>query len=297
MTGAPPDEYRYVRGCVNVVASQLKSVGAHCEVEARLGRVLLDESTGRSYFRPGVDEDFAARLLCELETSDVWSETTPWVQSIDRFYLLPTGLEARTTTSVPYKCGQDVIADPPTYKISHIIKTVVSSKNFKWGDGSGRRDGVEKKVPAGVGVAGGAAPATDDAPMTPIAPYDIRVSVKREEPVFATELQERVDDLNMVRVKHRKQFLYTSTGEDKPSWSIDITLVWQSHTFLDAIEALQQGVTPSYEVEVECMRPLETLRRKGADTTALSLLLKTADLFLSTGLVTPGHVLQSASDK
>lgn len=263
------NRFPHVAAAVPKVTAQLRAVHtqktpATCEVEARLGRTVTDEATGRRYFRTGVDEGFVAKLLCVLATSDAFSVQTPWIQSVDRFYLLPSGLQVRTTTTVPYVEGQDVIAKPPKYDVTHMIKTGISSGTYVW-------DGAE----------GGDAP----------PPYEVRVSVKNEEPVFATELQERVDELDLVRVKHRKTFGYTPKGEDKPVWNIDVTMVWQRPSHLEAMAALQAGEPPTYEVEVECTRPAEFIRRRGCETVALSLLLKVADLFTVTKTIGPDPAL------
>jgi hypothetical protein len=238
-----------------------KVMPVHCEVEARLGRTVVNEATGHSYFKSGVDEAFAAQLLCALEESPL--PRTPWIQHTDHFYLLPTGLQVRTTSHVPYEEGQDLVADPPKFVVNHTIKTVVSSGTYHWRGG-----------PA----------ATEECP----APYEIRVSLKNEEPVFDSELQERVDELNLVRVKQRRTFMHTSKDDTAPTWNIDVTLVWQSDTYLGAMEALQSGATPLYEVEVECVRPVEYIRRRTVDVAALSLLLKTLDLFHACGQACPG---------
>ena len=285
-TSSVAAKYPHVAHVVPAVAAQLKLVAAQklparCEVEARLGRTITNEATGSSYFRSGVDEEFAAKLLCALETSDV--PRTPWIQYIDRFYLLPSGLQVRTTTHVPYVEGQDVHATPPAYVIEHVIKTVVSTKTYKWA----RTSGV-------VDEEGGVASASV---TTPTIPYEVRVSLKNEEPVFEEELQERVDDLDLVRVKHRKTFAYTSKGESSPTWNIDVTLVWQRDTFLEAMAAVEAGDTPVYEVEVECIRASDHIRKRGLDTAALSLLLKATDLFTAVGFgpTELGYTLQESN--
>lgn len=63
-----------------------------CEFELRLGRY-VDGS-----FITGVDAIFAGALLCKLETSTAWTEKTPWTQIVDRFFLLPSGLQVRTSS-------------------------------------------------------------------------------------------------------------------------------------------------------------------------------------------------------
>lgn len=63
-----------------------------CEFELRLGRY-VDGS-----FITGVDAVFAGALLCKLETSTAWTQKTPWTQIVDRFFLLPSGLQVRTSS-------------------------------------------------------------------------------------------------------------------------------------------------------------------------------------------------------
>jgi hypothetical protein len=77
--------------------------------------------------------------------------------------------------------------------------------------------------------------------------------------------------------------------------------VWSAPTYLDALRALQSNATPTYEVEVECLRSqggASRVKGASADTVALSLLLKVADLFAAqptagadvTATLAAGHV-------
>ena len=68
----------------------------YCEFELRLGQ----HKAGDDSFVSGVDAAFIGALLCKLETSSVWSETTPWTQIVDRFFLLPSGLQVCSSSQM-----------------------------------------------------------------------------------------------------------------------------------------------------------------------------------------------------
>jgi hypothetical protein len=165
----------------------------------------------------------------------------PWTQTIDRFYLLPSGLQARTSTSVA-KPGPDAPTGTlPKYHVSHVIKTPIAQVVLHTGTS-----------------------------------FDARVSVKQEEPVFEEELPDRVDELNLVRFKQRRSFQYV----DAPGWVVDVTLVWQKPTYTQAETALHYGETPIYEIELECVSPAAMITASSPEVITLHLLLKTLDLLL-----------------
>jgi hypothetical protein len=110
----------------------------------------------------------------------------------------------------------------------------------------------------------------------------VRISVMHDEPVFAEELQERVDEMTRVDVKQRRSFCYTPRGEEKPVWAIDATLVWRKPTYMDAVLSMKNREAPLYMVELRCIQPMEYLTRLGHaayEHLALNCLLKVADLF------------------
>lgn len=225
-----------------------------CELEARIGMVSVGDNH-RTRFNSGADMSFVSRVLCKLETSTAWTDKTDWMQQVDRFYLLPSGLQARTTTeTVP-----GVSPDAPRSAITHIIKSDIGNVDLKW-------EGASAKT----------LHTSDDGDV-----YNIRVSLKQEEPVFEDELQDRVDDLHVVRLKHRKTFKYTPQYTDRVMWNVDVTQLYQAPTFVEVVAALREGTIHRYELEVECQNPYEHLRQNGFNHAMLaaSLLLKAADMF------------------
>lgn len=259
-----------------------------CEFEMRLGQ------NGKGGFTPGVDAHFVGALLCKLETSPAWSEITPWTQIVDRFYLLPSGLQVRTSSQaarfnpdtekdarvVPeYEEEEEMYSDDESeedmedeeersmdtpdsnfsYETSHVIKTAIAHVDLKWISTEDKdilrsRDGTV---------------------------YGMRIGLKQEAPVFEDELQECVEETNTVRIKQRRSFRYTPHGKDRVQWAIEVTQVWQSATYTDAMACLRRGDEPRYEVEIECLDVYDYLKSLGGDTKRLSLsiLLKAADLF------------------
>ena len=257
-----------------------------CEFEMRLGKL-----TAGGGFEPGVDAAFVGSLLCKLETSKAWTEVTPWTQIVDRFYLLPSGLQVRTSSQATllspastdgidddeddedelYAVGADSDDDSKdaaanvtkvvySYETSHIIKTSIAHVDLKWDNADACADFLNGK----------------DGTV-----YGMRVALKHEAPVFEDELQECVEETNTVRIKQRRSFRYTPAGKDRVQWSIDITQVWQSAAYTDAMECLRRGDEPKYEVEIECIDVHDCVRSANGDSrrVALSMLLKIADLF------------------
>lgn len=212
---------------------------AHLEFEARLGRIVASPD-GTRRFVAGVSAACMARLLAAMETSDAWLSATPWTQSVDRFYELPSGKSVRTSTTV----ASD--RDAPELHIEHVTKTDLAHVDLTW---SG--DAVDA--------------------------YDVRVSLKEEAPL-TEEVPVRVDNVRMVRIKQRRSFIYSD--DMVPLWSFDFTLVWRAETYLDALAALKTNTGTLYEVEIECLRPHDYLRKhKSTDVLALDLLLKVSDIF------------------
>ena len=264
--------FPHIAPCIEPVSSLIRQIpkmkrSQFCELEARIG-IGCRGPAGEFSFKSGVEDDtsFISRVLCKLETSDAWKSTTDWVEQVDRYYLLPSGLEVRTTTeSVSDKDG---IA---RCVVSHAIKTNVGHVDMVW-DASDPRS----------------LSSTGDGTI-----LSIRVSVKQEEPAFEDELQDRVDDLHVVRIKQRKSFVYCS--KDKGEWSVDATQVYQAATHSDADSLLREGMVSSYELEVECKNAMEHLKAcdNDYDRVAASLLLKIADMFE----LTPGPRLASTTNR
>jgi hypothetical protein len=247
------------------------------ELEARLGRVVVD-GAGRRRFVPGVTPEYMARLLALLEASPAWHDTQPWTHAVDRLYTLPSGVKVRTTTSVARRNG-----GPPQLHVSHVTKTAVAHVDLRWRTTTAAAASSVLHVDRSAGV------------------FDVRVSLKDETVVPEAELPVRTDATTLVRIKQRQSFRYKPRGEEQPLWSIDLTLVWSAPTYLDALRALQSNATPTYEVEVECLRSqggASRVKGASADTVALSLLLKVADLFAAqptagadvTATLAAGHV-------
>jgi len=244
-----------VGSLVAPIAAQLKSLATKtknphsCSLRARLGRVVYDDKEAAKRFVPGVEEPVIAELLCRLEETpdSVWSQKLPWVEVVDRLYLLPSGLQVRTTT--------EVTPDEEACHITtHVVETDVSHTDFRWRN-------------------------ADPKHMACIS--DVTVVVKNEETVLEDELQARVDETNLVRLRQIKSFRYTPTGEDRVYWSINLSLVWERGTYLEALSAVRDNEPPSYEVDLECHHPYDYVRRLGNDydRLALSMALKIGDFF------------------
>jgi hypothetical protein len=249
--------YPHVAAAIAPTAALLANVsklkGAqNCVLEARVGAFVQD---AKPYFKSGVDADtfFISKILCKLETSNAWHSKTEWEEQTDRYYLLPCGLEVRTTT--------EGVTDPSGAVhcvVSHILASDVGHVDFKW-QGGDARSLLTSESGAVMGV---------------------RVALKQVEPAFEDELPDRVDDLHIVRIKQRKSFRYVSKHK-AAAWTVNVTQIYQAPTYVEALLLLHDGKVSTYELDVECKGPLEHLRTTDMDYNRLaaSLLVKMADLF------------------
>lgn len=244
-----------VAALVAPIAQQLKTLATKtknphsCALQAKLGQVVYDEREGVKRFVPGVDRLVFADLLCRLEESSdaTWSQKLPWIEIVDRLYLLPSGLQVRTTTEVTPD-------DEACHITTHVVETDISHCEFRWRN-------------------------ADPKHMACVS--DVSVTMKNEETVLEDELQARVDETNLVRLRQFKTFRYTPCGEDQVCWSINLVLVWERSTHMEALAALRDDETPVYEVELECHHPYDYVRRLNHDydRLALSMALKIGDFF------------------
>lgn len=106
---------------------------------------------------------------------------------------------------------------------------------------------------------------TVDSVVVPLSDLDVRISLKEE--IHVHDLPPFVDT-DFVRIKDRKSFFYKH-------WRYDFTKVWQAHTVSQA-EALS---SPRFEVEVECLKPLDIIRRENHLYLAVDFIQKIRSLF------------------
>ena len=99
--------------------------------------------------------------------------------------------------------------------------------------------------------------------------YNIRVMLSNETTVTSTELPEIVVP-SKVCIRMRRSFVYKF-------WRFDLTKRWVGASRILAERAQQHDVT-EYEIELECISPLEYLRITPNNYIATSLLLKISDL-------------------
>jgi hypothetical protein len=261
------ERYPHIADAITPVANLIRLMEKQkhpelCELEARIGVSVPIHERGEggvgSKFIAGVDKSFLARVLCSLETTNCWSTVKNWTQQVDRFYLLPSGLQVRTTNESVGSLNEPESAACVT---THMIKTDIAQHTFFW-----------EQTPASESTIHTA----DDGTL-----YDIRVSLKKEEPVLEDELQDRVDNISTVRLKQRKTFTYSSATRPGLQWNTDVTQLYQASSFVETVEKLKLGIVTSYELEVECQNPMEHLKLLGFDheRLAASLLLKAADAF------------------
>jgi hypothetical protein len=247
--------YPHVAAAVHATAGLLDTLKTverpECvELEARLGVRGLDGK-----FHTGVDKVFAARVLCKLETATCWTRVSDWTEQVDRFYALPSGASVRTSTIA----GVDASSGQAATTVVHITKHELGHADFAW------------VAPPGADTLTSILCAQDG------SVHEARVSIKHELPVPEADLPDRVDTMQLVRIKQRKSFVYASPGGG--TWSYDVTLVYAASTYTAALELVRLGTSTQYEIEIECVAPVTQHSARGTQKLALSLLLKIADLF------------------
>ncbi len=251
--------YPYVGASVPPVAELIHHVSKMkgLELKARLGAFVPD-AANKLVFKSGLGTNmlYISQLLCKLETSAVWASCSNWTEQVDRYYLLPSGLEVRSSTEGI--CDKDGSVH---CVVSHVIKSNIGHVDLKWNVAD----------PSSIMTAEGGAMVA------------VQVAIKQMEPIFEDELQDRVDNLHVVRIKQRKTFKYVSKGV---TWSINLTQIYEAPTYAEALMLFRDGKVVNYELEVKCDNVLDHLRLNGWDynRVATSLLMKIADMFeLSTG--------------
>lgn len=119
--------------------------------------------------------------------------------------------------------------------------------------------------------------------------FDVRISASLERKLPHHILPIAVSP-DMVRIKQRKRFFLSSVGVDGDTFSFDVSLVYTGKTKSEAEQKQSKQMSPSFEVEVECLQPNEYLKTTGGEDImlALSLILKCHDF--SVALNTPTTV-------
>ena len=106
---------------------------------------------------------------------------------------------------------------------------------------------------------------TTDSLVVQLSDLDVRISLKEE--IRVHDLPPFVNT-DFVRIKDRKSFYYKQ-------WRYDFTKVWQAATVSEA----EQLPTPRFEIEVECLKPLEIIRRENHLYLAVDFIQKIRSLF------------------
>lgn len=110
---------------------------------------------------------------------------------------------------------------------------------------------------------------------------DIRVAVSVEQEVNSNVVPiPEIVTPEFVRIKQRKSFIYTPPDFQEPIWRFDLTMSWCGVTKAEA-EQKQRTEAPIYEIECECLSPLNyrVQRQYDQESVAKSLLLKVLDFY------------------
>ena len=101
--------------------------------------------------------------------------------------------------------------------------------------------------------------------------YDFRISLKQEAPIDSYTLPPTIQP-SYVRIKQRKRCV-TQDG----MWAFDFTCSWNGQSKTDA-EKSQLNNDPTFEIEVELLKPDKYLSQKSAKHASVSMLMKVQDL-------------------
>jgi hypothetical protein len=247
----------HVARLISDVRGYLNSSGCEgvLEIEARLGRV------HEKGFEANVGQATFCGVLSILESYDKWSAVTPWQESHDVFYSveLPPecGGESGRATQIRTAVGADSSGD---LHVLHHVK-----RRLKYVD-------MELRL---MDMKSCSLSVTRD---SNVGGLDVRVVASLEVKV-QPELLPIAVSTDLVRIKQRKRFLLASLGVEGETFSFDLSVVYCGRTKSEAEQKQSLQQSPSFEVEVECLRPREYLRSSGGEDImlALSLILKCHD--------------------
>jgi hypothetical protein len=235
---------------ISDVRVHLSSAEGHLELEARLGKL-----RGHT-FDPDVGHAAFCGILQLLESYPRWSRVSAWQETQDVFYHadLPGEGGARRT-QIRTSVGVDQHGE---VEIVHHSK-----ERLRFVDMEMRRLDAESCAMHSSAAQDG---------------FDARVAASLECPVRPELLPIAVAP-DRVRIKQRKRFFLSSLGVDSDAFSFDLSIVYAGQTKSEAEQRQSAQQAPSFEVEIECLKPREYLRSSGgADIMlALSLILKCHD--------------------
>lgn len=189
------------------------------ELEARLGKLIIDEQTNKTRFVSGVDD----QLFFAIETMLLhgeWDMIYKWTNITDFLYQ-------------PHNVSITNVSQYDTLRISniggnqrdHLVKKTLERNDFKnIGD-----------------VTNG---------------YDVRISLSQELKISPDDLSV-VKTPFKVRIKHRESFFLVEPlfegSKTNVRYRYDLTLVWNGETKSEAETKQMNEIPPdSYEIEIEC---------------------------------------------
>lgn len=259
-------EFNHLRDVAMQVADLIAEVRVHMEtpsdsginleLEARFGKISQD-----ARFAPDVGREIFCGILQLLESYPKWSHVTPWQETQDVFYNaeIPKdyGGEADKLYPIRTSVGSNANGE---IQIMHNYKQRLRNVDMELCHMD--RESCCLNVTRDAVVGG----------------FDVRVSasLERELPHHILPIAVSPD---MVRIKQRKRFFLSSLGIQGASFSFDVSLVYAGKTKSEAEQKQSMQASPSYEIEIECLKPSEYLKTSGGEDImlALSLILKCHD--------------------
>ena len=84
-------------------------------------------------------------------------------------------------------------------------------------------------------------------------------------------------NVSLVRLQRRRTFLWGDTDPNRCPWEYSCSMVWEGGTKQEAEQA-QRGEKPTFQVEVELVKPERYIVSRSDETVARSLIMKGLDL-------------------
>jgi hypothetical protein len=256
---------------------------------------------------------YGTRLHIRLETPDnsTWVAllvakllaapnlaSTPWRQSVHRYYTTPRGVPVHTATSHdPHTGGITVIHSTASFVAVSGKGGIVSDASASVG-----APGRASRAATGTGTGTGTQTHTDTdtGPQeavdkrisatwlsqhrvrlqwgTPTGPMFATVTGRTEVPVAVRELQDRADSVRQTCILQSCTFAMKSPGPTDVHWNVEVGLMWTHATTTGALLAMKEGASPLYVVLLTGSNVGAAVQARGVQYVTLDAIMKLGEV-------------------